>query len=335
MEKLELGTIGTSWITDSFIDAALATGLYNLKRVYSRNQKNGEAFANKYGEVAVDTNLENFVKNEELDVIYIASPNSLHYEQALLAIQAKKHVIVEKPATINPEQWDELLKVAEKMDVLIVEAAKHMHLPNLEIIRKEIDKLGEIRGAVFPYVRYSSRYDNVLAGEEPNVFSLDFAGGALMDLGIYPIYTAVALFGEPNKSYYFARKIATGVDGIGTIILRYEDFDLTIIVGKNATSSAEVEIYGEDETLIIDHVAQLSNARLLDIRNFSQREIELGKAKENDMFYEAEAFAKMISNRKSEKTKIKYQELSELARIVSKLLKELRAQAAIVFTNEQ
>lgn len=335
MEKLELGTIGTSWITDSFIEAALATGLYNLNRVYSRNQKNGEAFANKYGEVAVDTNLENFVKNEELDVIYIASPNSLHYEQALLAIQAKKHVIVEKPATINPEQWDELLNAAEEKDVLIVEAAKHMHLPNLEIIRKEIDKLGEIRGAVFPYVRYSSRYDNVLAGEEPNVFSLDFAGGALMDLGIYPIYTAVALFGEPNKSYYFARKTTTGVDGIGTIILRYEDFDLTIIVGKNATSAAEVEIYGEDETLIIDHVAQLSNARLLDIRSFSEKEIELKETKENDMFYEAEVFAKMIANRKSEKTKVNYQELSELARIVSKLLKELRTQAEIVFTDEQ
>lgn len=335
MKRLQLGTIGTSWITDSFIDAALTTGLYDLNRIYSRNQKKGEDFANKYGDVTVETNLKEFINNKELDIIYIASPNSLHYEQALLAIQAKKHVIVEKPATINPEQWDKLLKAAEKKDVLIVEAAKHMHLPNLEIIRKEIDKLGEIRGAVFPYVRYSSRYDNVLAGEEPNVFSLDFAGGALMDLGIYPIYTAVALFGKPNKSYYFARKISTGVDGIGTIILRYEKFDLTIIVGKNATSAAEVEVYGEDETLIINHVAQLSNARLLDIRTFSEREIELKEVKENDMFYEAETFAKMIADQKNQETQNRYQELSEWARIVSELLQDLRAQAEIIFTDEQ
>ena len=335
MTNLQLGTIGTSWITDSFIDAALATGLYDLNTVYSRNQKNGENFANKYGKVAVETDLNRFIENEALDVIYIASPNSLHYQQSLSALEAKKHVIVEKPATVNSEQWDRLLEKAEENNVLILEAAKHIHLPNLEKIQKEIIKLGEIRGGIFPYVRYSSRYDNVLAGEEPNVFSLDFAGGALMDLGIYPIYTAVVLFGQPNESYYFARKIRTGVDGIGTIILRYEEFDITILVGKNATSGAEVEIYGRDETLIVDHVSNLSKARLLDSRTFEERKIQLDQVKENDMFYEAETFAKMIINQDSEETKNSYQELSELARIVSGLLKDLRRQAEIIFKNEQ
>lgn len=331
MTKLKLGTIGTSWITDSFIEGALATSFYDLNTIYSRNKEKGEEFASKYDKVLVETDFNKFLTNKELDVIYVASPNSLHYEQSLLALQAKKHVIVEKPATLNVKQWDHLLEEADKNKVFILEAARHMHLPNLEIIQKEVEELGEIRGGIFPYVRYSSRYDNVLAGEEPNVFSLNFAGGALMDLGIYPIYTAVALFGKPKENYYFAQKIATGVDGIGTVILRYEKFDLTILVGKNASSAAEVEIYGADKTLIIDHVSHLAKARLLDIRTFAEQDVELEAVRKNDMYYEALTLAEMILQPNSTKTKERYQHYSNLARIVTELLDELREQAGIVF----
>lgn len=335
MTKIRLGTIGTSWITDSFIAGALATNLYELSWVYSRNEEKGETFGSKYGDIPVETDLEEFVNKEDLDVIYIASPNILHYEQALLALKAQKHVIVEKPATINVEQWDEMIAAAEENDVFVMEAARHMHIPNLELVKEEVEKLGTIHGATLPYVRYSSRYDNVRAGEDPNIFSLDFAGGALMDLGIYPIYTAVALFGKPKEVFYFTHRIRTGVDGFGTAILRYEDFDVTILVGKNATSAYEVEIYGEDETLILDHVSNLNEAHLLDVKTFEKQEVTLVEQLDNDMTYEAKAFADMIMNKDSEATKDRYNELSDIARIVSGILYDLRADANIRFAGEE
>lgn len=334
MSKLQLGTIGTSWITDSFIKAAVATAHYELNTIYSRNEDSGHTFAEKYGEVNVETDLKLFIENTTLDVIYIASPNSLHFEQSLMALKAKKHVMVEKPATLNVEQWDELLKVAKENEVFILEAARHVHLPNLAIIVDEIKKLGTIRGATLPFLQYSSRYDNVLAGEEPNVFSLKFAGGVLMDLGIYPVYTAVALFGEPKEVLYYAQKIATGADGMGTAIFRYGTFDLTIIMSKNAVSSYETEVYGEEDTLIIDHVTELNKARLLNIRTFEENDLVLKDQHENNMYYEAETLAKMIANKESRETQERYEELSELARIVSGLLHEMRKQANIVFEGE-
>lgn len=334
MNKLRLGTIGTSWITNSFIDAALDTGLYELNCVYSRNKEKGEEFSSKYGDIFVETDLDAFMKKDTLDVIYIASPNSLHYEQAIMALKAKKHVMVEKPASTNIHEWDEMLRAAEENDVFVLEAAKHMYIPNLEKVADEIEKLDGVVGATFPYVRYSSRYDNVLAGEEPNIFSLKFAGGALMDLGIYPVYTAVALFGEPEEAIYYPRKIRTGVDGIGTIILRYEAFDVTILVGKIATSLYDVEIYGSKETLIIDHVSHLDKARKVDHQTFEEQEVHLEKQHENSMFYEAEALAQMIETKDEPKTKERYKELSDLARIVSGLLNQLLTQAGIVFDSE-
>ena len=335
MSKLGLGTIGTSWITDSFIEAALATERYELNCVYSRSEEKGRSFASKYGEIPVETDLDAFMNKEDLDVIYIASPNSLHYEQTLMALRAKKHVMVEKPASTNVNEWDEILRVAEENDVFVLEAAKHMYIPNLNRIAEEIKTFDGVVGATFPYVRYSSRYDKVLAGEEPNIFSLKFAGGALMDLGIYPVYTAVALFGEPKDAIYYAQKIRTGVDGFGTVILRYDDFDVTILVGKIVTSSYEVEIYGKQETLIIDHVSHLDKARKVDHKTLEETEVELDEQYENSMYYEAEALAHMIENPNSEETLKRYKELSDLARIVSGLLNKMLTDAGIEFNEDR
>lgn len=334
MKKLQLGTIGTGWIVDRFVKAAQLTDYYELNTVYSRTKEKGTEFAGKHGNPLVETDLKTFVDIPELDIIYIASPNSLHYEQSLLALRAKKHVLVEKPATINVGQWDHMLKVAAENDVFVIEAAKHMYMPNLGKIATKIKKMGRIRGATFPYVEYSSIYEEVLAGEEPNVFSPAFGGGVLMDLGVYPIYTAVALFGEPQSVRYFARKVKTGVDGSGTAILRYESFDVTILIGNIATSTYEVEIYGENETLIIDHVSHLDEARLLDNRTLGESELPLEAQHQNNMYEEALAFAKMIGTKDRKKTLRRYKDMSELARIVSGLLYEMRMQEDILFEGE-
>ncbi len=335
MTKLNLGTIGTSWITDSFIQAASETNLYHLDSVYSRRAEKGQEFASKYGEVAVETDLDTFMQKESLDVIYIASPNSLHYEQALQALKAKKHVVVEKPATTNVSQWEELLEVAEENKVFIFEAARHLYLPNFKKIKNLLNEWGDIQGATIAYAKYSSRYDAVLAGEEPNIFSLKFAGGALMDLGVYPIYTAVALFGEPEGVHYYPRKIQTGVDGMGTIILRYKTFDVTILISKITTSLIGIEFYGEKETLLVDHATDIHQAKRVDAKTLEEQVVALEKQNENTMYYEAETFAQMIHHKEEKTTLDRYKELANLAKIVSTILHELRVQTDITFESEK
>ena len=105
-----------------------------------------------------------------------------------------------------------------------------------------------------------------------------------------------------QKKLFTILKIRTGVDGIGTVILRYEAFDVTILVGKIATSSYEVEITAQ-KTLIIDHVSHLETARKVDHQTLEEQEVHLEKQRENSMFYEAEALAKMIETKDDLKTK--------------------------------
>ena len=102
---LKLGIIGTHIITDQMLDAAKTTGRYQLTTVYSRTLDRAKQFGKPYGATGFYDSLEDFFDEGDFDVVYIASPNSLHYEQVRLAIENDKFIIVEKPAFVNPEEF--------------------------------------------------------------------------------------------------------------------------------------------------------------------------------------------------------------------------------------
>lgn len=333
MSKLQLGVIGTSSISDVFVQAALDTGAYELRAVYSRTVSKAESFGEPYHSKEAMDDFEAFTTHEEVDVIYIASPNSLHYEQTIKALTAGKHVIVEKPAFTNPDQWEEASQIAEKNGVVLVEAARHIHEDNFKKVKEEISQLKDIQGATLSYMKYSSRYDLVLEGEEPNIFSPKFAGGALMDLGIYTLYAAVSWFGEPEEAHYFAQKIRTGVDGKGTAILRYKEFDVNLLFGKTATSSLPAEIYSLEKTLRLNGVVGIEKLEEIDAKDSTVKEVPIHPAAENTLYEEARVFAEVINNMDDPKSKEKLSEWTSLAKAVNRTLYKLRKSANLSFND--
>lgn len=330
---LKLGIIGTNWITDQFIEAALSTNNYTLTAVYSRRVETAAKFAEKYtGDIQLFDDLSAFV-HSEVDVIYIASPNSLHFEQTKQAILAGKNVIVEKLAFSTQEEMVEIVALSRQQKVCVIEAARHLQEENYGLV-KEFLANKTIIGANFTYMKYSSRYDQVLAGEEPNIFSPKFSGGAIADIGVYPIYAAVGWFGKPKEAYYFARKIATGVDGLGTVILRYNDFDVTIQQGKIADSDLPSEIYLTDGTLYLNGINAIEQADYFN-RNEKQTYPVANGVANNPMVEEAFQFAKIIENIQDPIIQEKYNQLQKQSIIVNELITNMRKQAGIVFAADK
>lgn len=327
---IHLGVIGTNWISHQFVAAALETKEYDLTAVYSRKLATAQAFGEKYGDVEYATDLATFFGIAHMDTVYIASPNSLHFEQAKQAILAKKNVIVEKPAFSTPGEMAEIIQLANQQQVYFFEAARNIHEKSFQKIADLLPLKNEILGATFTYMKYSSRYDQVLAGQEPNIFSPHFSGGAVMDLGVYLVYAAVGWFGMPNESHYFARKIPTGVDGLGTIILRYDQFDVTLHTGKIADSFAPSEIYFENGTLILDSVNAISSAEFHD-RERNERDVIAINVEENPMIEEARDFAAVINHPTDSVWGTRYEEWIELARNVNKIVANLRKSVGITF----
>lgn len=322
--------MGTNWITDSFIEGAINSGEWNLTAVYSRTEEKARAFGEKYGDLTYFTDIEEMGKSDALDAVYIASPNALHYQHAVSLLKNKKHVIVEKPIFSTVAELEHAHQIARENNVFLFEAARHIQEPNFKRLQENIEKVGTIHGATLAYMKYSSRYDQVLNGEEPNIFSLKFSGGSIVDLGVYPLYSAITLFGEPVKATYFATKLPTGVDGLGPIILEYPTFNITIIQGKNSQSFLPSEIYGQKGTLIVDPLTGIEKITFYD--NATKEETELaGSVVANDMQFEAAEFARIIE----QSDRDTYEYLADLSLKVLRVSNELRHQNDIWFDAEK
>jgi Predicted dehydrogenases and related proteins len=247
---MRIGTIGTGYIVRAFLNGAIANKM-QLEAVYSRNKKSGEKLANEYQTTKVYTDLEEMLNDSNIDLIYIASPNSLHYSQTLKALKHGKHVITEKPFTSTTKELEILIKTAKEKNLFLFEAITNIHLPNFKLIKEEIKKLGNIKFIQCNYSQYSSKYDAFLRGENPNVFNPEFSGGALYDINIYNLHFVVKLFGKPTKINYFANKHSNGIDTSGVLILNYNDFIAECVGAKDTKSQNFAQIQGEKGYLYV------------------------------------------------------------------------------------
>ncbi|RSK28714.1 gfo/Idh/MocA family oxidoreductase [Bacillus sp. HMF5848] len=326
---MRIGTVGTSSITEKFIGASTQTNAATVTSVYSRSQEKAEAFAQKHNISITFTDLETMAMSSDIDAVYLASPNSLHFEQAKLFIKQKKHIICEKPSFSNVAEWDEIMVLAKEYGVYVFEAFRNLHAPNSKILKSTLNNAGAIRSSLFHYQKYSSRYDALLAGQEPNIFSPAFSGGALVDLGVYPISLAVYLYGPPTSIHFHPVLLKNGIDGSGTIVLTYDTHICTILYSKITDSYLANEIQGENGTITLDHVAPISSISWQDRKGNPTTELAEPQHS-NDMVYEINEFVRIITEQDHEA----YTYWQTVSRDVLSITEQARKQANIVFACE-
>ena len=181
---MRIGTVGTGFITNYFLDNIEKTDGISCHAVYSRNEDSARRLAEKYHIEKTYTDYERMLSDDSLNFIYIASPNSLHYSQTKSALEHGKNVICEKPFTATAAEAVELIRLAKENQLFLFEAITTLHHPGFHWVRKNISLLGSIKMISLTFCQYSSRYDSLISGKLPNVFNPEFAGGALMDINL-------------------------------------------------------------------------------------------------------------------------------------------------------
>ncbi|MBU5671159.1 Gfo/Idh/MocA family protein [Paenibacillus brevis] len=323
---LRFGIVGTNWITERFIQAAEETEQFELKAVYSRTEEKGRAFAAKYNyQPTVYTDLAEMASSDEVDAVYIASPNSLHAEQAIVCMKQGKHVLCEKPLASNVKEVQAMLQTAKDHDVLLMEAMKSTLMPNFRVIANNLYKIGRVRRYFASYCQYSSRFDAFKQGTVLNAFKPEFSNGALMDLGIYCIYPMVALFGKPEQVQASGIMLSSGVDGEGSILMRYSDMDAVVMYSKISDSYAPAEIQGENGTLVIDKINQPYDVKIY-YRDGTIEDLRQPQMQES-MFYEAREFIELIQTGRRDST---VNTLNN-SLIVAEIMEEARRQMGLTF----
>lgn len=289
---IRFAVIGTNKITDNFINAAKLCEEFELAAVYSRKKERALEYANKHKANLVYDDLDELAASNEIDAVYVASPNSLHACQSIKMLKGKKHVLCEKTIASNKNELEEMLKTAKKNGVILLEAMRSIFDPGFKAIEDNINKLGHIRRVTFQFCKYSSRYDNFKNGIIENAFNPVFSNGALMDIGVYCIHPLVRLFGMPKRIWANAVTLHNGVDGAGTIMFNYEDMQGELIYSKITNSILPSQIQGENGCMIIKEIPDPKEITIV-YKDGQKEELQIDKYR-NNMYYEVKEFIRLI-----------------------------------------
>ncbi|WP_233585289.1 Gfo/Idh/MocA family protein [Corallococcus sp. CA054B] len=214
---LRWGVLAPGRIAGGFVWALHRHTDQRVHAVASRDPERARRFAAQYGVPRVHESYEQLVADPDVDIVYVASPHSEHKRQALLAIAAGKHVLVEKPLALDAGEARDVARAARAAGVFAMEALWSRFLPQTLLIERLLHDgvLGDVRLVM---ADFGGCFD---FDPEGRVFNPALGGGALLDIGIYPIWLAHLVLGPPPHVHATGSLTETGVDGQAALVLTY------------------------------------------------------------------------------------------------------------------
>jgi predicted dehydrogenase len=212
------GILGTGGIANTFATDLQRTDSGEVVAVGSRSKESADRFADEFGIGNRHDSYESLVADPDVDVVYVATPHPLHHDNAVLALRAGKPVLVEKPFTMNADEARDVVRVARETGLFAMEAMWTRFLPHIAVIRKWLAD-----GVLGDVVTVTADHGQWFA-EDPafRLFAPELGGGALLDLGIYPVSFASMVLGTPNRIVAIGDPAFTGVDAQTSMLFGYE-----------------------------------------------------------------------------------------------------------------
>lgn len=210
---LRWGILGSGWIAEQFIQSVRAHTRQDIAAVGSRSPDKADAFASTWQIGKSYGSYQALVDDDELDVIYVATPHNMHHEHALMALNAGRNVLVEKPMAMDHAQATQMVAVARSKGLFLCEALWTYFLPKFDVLQQIFDAgdLGEIKSVYTEYGEYFTR--------DHRIFNPSLAGGPLLDLGTYPISLLSKLLGPARQMVGLKQDDVSGVHGQLSIIM--------------------------------------------------------------------------------------------------------------------
>lgn len=315
---MKLGIIGTGKIVQEMLPML---HILNLEKLYILGREHSAQKTKKLCDTySMDGYFFDYEKllQSDIDTVYIALPNNLHYSFAKKALLHGKHVILEKPITVTLGELQELAQIANEQELILVEAMSLHHTPAYQSIRANIGNLGKIKIINFQFCQYSSRYDAFKRGEIAPAFDPKCAGGALMDLNIYNLHAIIGLFGKPQSAQYVPN-MDKNIDTSGILILDYGQFKASAIAAKDCQAPVSSTIQGDEGCIRIQvPMNKIESYELSDIHGHCKTYDFHENA--HRLSYEFVEFERMIREKDFQKA----QELLEISLAAIEILEQNR-----------
>lgn len=291
--KHNWGIVGTGWIAKEMGDALLNSGR-GIFAVCSGRAANAQAFAENYNVAHVYDNVDEMLKNDGVDIVYIATPHNLHYEIMKKALLSGKHVFCEKAITVNSRQLEECCAIAEEKNLVICDGTTILHMPLYKKLKEIINggKLGKVK---MVQVNFGSckEYD-----VNNRFFSKKLAGGALLDIGVYAVsFARFFMKSRADVVLTTANYFETGVDETSGIILKNPDGEMAVIaLTMRAKQPKRGVIACENGYIEINDYPRAASATITYTADNSKEEISAGETA-RALEYEATDMENYVENK--------------------------------------
>jgi predicted dehydrogenase len=246
---LRWGILGTGGIATVFVSDLELTDSGVVGAVGSRSQGSADRFADEFGIERRHSSYESLVADPAVDVVYVATPHPMHRDNAILALNAGKPVLVEKPFAMNATEATEIVTAARQRGLFAMEAMWTRFLPHVAVIRDWLEQ-----GALGEIVTVTADHGQWFA-EDPGfrLFAPELGGGALLDLGVYPVSFASMILGTPDRVVSISEPAFTGVDAQTSMLFGYEGGAQAVLTCTlRARSPTRASIVGTDAMIEID-----------------------------------------------------------------------------------
>lgn len=323
--KIRWGILGTGRIAGEFATGLQKVNDAELVAVGSRTSKSAREFAANFDIPNIHASYESLARDENVDVIYIATPHNSHKENTILCLENNKAVLCEKPFTINAKEAEAVIGLARSKNLLLMEAMWTRYLPAIIKLNELLDQkvIGNVQimlagGAFIP------EFD-----PEFYLFNKELGGGVLLDAGVYLVSMASMIFGPPTKILATGQLGKTGVDEHDAILLEHADGALAnLYVSLRGKSSPDLTLIG-DKGKIYAHAPIFCPGKLTISIDGKDEVIEL-PFEANGYQYEAAEVCRCLREGKTESA---IMPLDETLQIIA-TMDEIRAQIGMKYSNE-
>ena len=243
------GILSTGLIAQIFADDVQRLPDHKVVAVGSRNQTKADAFGNQFGVPGRHPCYQALVNDPDVDGIYVATHHPMHMRDTLLALNAGKAVLCEKPFAMSVAETEKMISTARSKNLLLMEAMWTRYLPHMVRVREILGSgtLGELISIQADHGQWFMR------DPESRLYKPELGGGALFDLGIYPVSFASMVLGKPKRITAVSDKCFTGVDGQTSILLQYASGAHAVLTTTNlAATPTRAVIVGTEARLEID-----------------------------------------------------------------------------------
>ncbi|MFV0552856.1 MAG: Gfo/Idh/MocA family protein [Anaerorhabdus sp.] len=332
---MRFGVVGTNFVSDFFMNGAKEVAECEVAAVCSGRKENAIKFAEKYQIPLVFDNYIEMIESKEIDAIYLAIPNSLHYEITCECIKRGIPTLTEKPFASNYNEAKHMIELSKEYKTYLHDGLIPMYTDNFQILKDNLHLVGKVRRGVFVFGKYSSRYDAYLRGENPTTFRRELCNGSCMDIGVYAIGDAVALFGKPKKIIATGILLDTGVDGLGSCTLIYDTFEVCIQHSKITDTKIISEIQGEEGTIQIDMPSRMDgmwfyprNPERAGMHKVDESgKVLLSKPSQEGFAYQLRDFIENVKEGRHESLKLPHQMTLDIMEVLT----ECRRQMGVIY----